>query len=139
VIIDASVLLQAFFPDEMNQAKVQALLHAHALGTVTMAAPLLLTYEIINAILQAVRRGRIELETAEEILSTFEDLAIDLRTPPINRVLALAHQFDRSAYDAAYLAMAEHLQQPLLTGDHRLYNAVQAHLSWVLLIDTYQP
>lgn len=139
MIIDASVLLQAFFPDEANQAKAQTLLQAHALGSRTLAAPPLLTYEITNAVLQAVRRGRVALDTAEEILATFEGLGIELHTPPTHRVLSLAHQFDRSAYDAAYLALAEYLQQPLLTGDRRLYNAVQTRLSWVLLIDDYQP
>ena len=139
MIIDASALLPAFFPDESNQAKVQALIQAHVLRSLRLAAPMLLTYEVTNAVLQGVRRGRISLSTGEEILSVFGNLGLHLHTPPSDRIFALAHRFDRSAYDAAYLALAEHLRQPLLTGDRRLYNAVQGQLSWVLWIDDYQP
>jgi predicted nucleic acid-binding protein len=35
------------------------------------------------------------------------------------------------AYDAAYLALAEATDQPLITGDRRLYSAVHVHLDWV--------
>jgi len=47
------------------------------------------------------------------------------------QIWPLARRFDRSAYDAAYLALAQARDEPLVTGDLRLYNAVRDHLDWV--------
>jgi predicted nucleic acid-binding protein len=52
-------------------------------------------------------------------------------------MLPLARQFDRSVYDAAYLALAQETDQTLITGDLRLYQAVHAHLNWVQWIEDY--
>jgi hypothetical protein len=52
-------------------------------------------------------------------------------------MLPLAVRFNRSAYDAAYLALAEGSEQPLITGDSRLYHAVRKHLDWVQWIGDY--
>jgi predicted nucleic acid-binding protein len=43
----------------------------------------------------------------------------------------LAHRFDRSAHDAAYLTLAEAGGEPPITGDLRLYNAVRDQLDWM--------
>ena len=53
------------------------------------------------------------------------------------QVLPLALRFDRSAYDAAYLALAETSEQSLITGDRRLYYAVHEHLDWVQWVGDY--
>jgi hypothetical protein len=51
--------------------------------------------------------------------------------------LPLARQFNRSAYDAAYLTLAQDTGQQFITGDLRLYNAVHSQLNWVLWIEDY--
>jgi predicted nucleic acid-binding protein len=130
MILDANVVLRAYFPDE-DQAKAQALIRDHVSGRVQLIAPTLLVYEFTNAILQAVRRRRITAEEGEAILDSFEGLAIQMEPVSWQQMLPLAHQFDRPAYDAAYLALAEAKQVPLVTGDLRLYNAVRDSLDWV--------
>lgn len=137
MIVDASVILTAFFPDEINQPQAQALIRAYALGTVELRGPDLLSHEVTNAVLQAVRRRRVTLEIAQEILTAFEDLSLPLEPVIPRQVLALAHRFERSAYDAAYLNLAESLNTQLVTGDQRLYNAVSPHLPWVVWIGDY--
>ena len=47
------------------------------------------------------------------------------------QMLHLARRYNRSAYDVAYLALAEATGQPLITGDRRLYQAVRNELGWV--------
>ena len=138
MIVDASVVLMAFFPDEAGQVQAQSLVRAHALGSIELRGPSLLVYEVTNAVLQAVRRRRLGLETAQEILTTFEDLAIPLEAVSSAQVLTMAHRSDRSAYDAAYLALAEALDTRLITGDRRLYSAVSQELPWILWIGDYQ-
>jgi len=137
VIVDASVILAAFFPDE-EQTEAQALIRDHVIGRLQLVAPNLLLYEVTNAVVQARRRGRISDEQVEDILSSFEGLGIALRPVTWQQMLPLALRFDRSAYDAAYLALAEATDQPLVTGDSRMYNAVREHLDWVKWIGDYQ-
>ncbi len=137
MIVDASVILNAFFPDE-DQAQAQDLIRDHVIGRVELVAPNLLLYEVTNAVVVARRRERISDEQAEDILSSFESLGIALRPVDWQRMLPLAIRFDRSAYDAAYLALAGATGQPLVTGDLRMYNAVHEHLDWVQWIGDYQ-
>ena len=137
MIVDASVILRAFFPDEA-QDQAQALIRDHVIGYLPLAAPTLLLYEVTNAVLQARRRGRIDDEQADDILSSFDGLRIALMPVSWQQMLPLAVRFDRSAYDAAYLALAEVTGQPLVTGDARMYNAVREQLDWVRWIGDYR-
>jgi predicted nucleic acid-binding protein len=136
VIVDASVILRAFFPDE-EQERAQALIRDHVIGQVQLEAPDLLLCEVSNAVVQARRRGRLTDEQAEDILSSVEGLGITLRPVDWRQMVPIAMRFDRSAYDAAYLALAEADAQPLITGDARMYNAVREHLPHVRWIGDY--
>jgi predicted nucleic acid-binding protein len=136
MIVDASVILSAFFPDEA-QDQAQALIRDHVIGQVQLTAPTLLLYEVTDAVLQARRRARISDEQADGILSSFEGLGIALEPVGWQQMLPLAIRFDRSAYDAAYLALAQLTEQDFITGDSRMYNAVQEHLDWVQWIGDY--
>lgn len=139
VVIDASVVLRGFFPDEEGHAEAQALIRAYAQGEIEFLVPTLLPYEVTNAILQAVRRDRIDLKKGQEILSAFEGLDIPTAAVSWQRTLELAHTYDRSAYDGAYLALAEETGSHLVTGDRRLYNALKDHLPRVRWIEDYAP
>jgi len=136
MIVDASVLLRAFLPDE-TQANALAVVRDHVLGKIQLQAPALLPYEIINAVWQAERRKRITASQAERILQSFSKLEIEITPQSWEKLLPLARRFERTAYDAAYLALAQETSQTLLTGDSRLYHAVHAHLDWVMWIEDY--
>lgn len=137
MIVDASVVLRAFFPDEA-QARAQAVMRDHVAGRILLKAPDLLPYELANAVWQAERRGRLSSAQAEEILQAMEGLRIEIEPLAWGAMLPLARRFERSAYDATYLALAEKLGEPLITGDERLYHAVHADLDWVRWIETYE-
>jgi predicted nucleic acid-binding protein len=136
MIVDANVILRAFFPDEA-QAKAHAVIREHIAGRVHLMAPSLLPYELSNAVWQAERRRRILPSQADEILQAIAGLDIEIVPQAWGAMLPLARQFDRSAYDAAYLMLAQDTGQPLLTGDLHLFNAVHDQLDWVLWIEDY--
>jgi predicted nucleic acid-binding protein len=77
MILDASVFLSAFFPDE-TQEQAQSVLREHEAGRVLLKAPALLTYEVTNAVWQAERRGRISSVQTNEILQAAAGLDIEL-------------------------------------------------------------
>jgi predicted nucleic acid-binding protein len=136
MIVDASVILRAFFPDEA-QVKAQALVRDHVAGRVQLKAPALLPYELGNAVLKAERRGRISSEQSAQIIDALRGLNIEIFPLEWGEMLPQARRFQCSAYDAAYLVLAERLSEPLVTGAERLYNAVQSHLDWVQWISDY--
>ena len=136
MIVDASVLLHAFLPDEI-QPNALAVVRDHVLGRQQLKAPALLPYELSNAVWQAERRGRITRSQADRIILSFSRLDIEIISQSWGEMLPLARQLGRSAYDAAYLALAQATGQPLITADERLYQAVHAHLDWVLWIADY--
>jgi predicted nucleic acid-binding protein len=113
------------------------LIREHVMGRVALAAPTLLLYEVANAVVQAQRQGRIRDEEAESVLTSFEGLGIALMPVTWQQMLPLAVRFDRSAYDAAYLALAELTERRLITADRRLYNAVNEQLDWVEWLADY--
>ena len=138
MILDASVLLSAFFPDE-SQAQAQAVLREHEAGRQPLKAPTLLTYEVNNVIWQAERRGRITGAQADAILTACAGLDIELIPMDWSDSLPLARRFGLSAYDATYLTLAEHLGERLVTGDLRMFHSVQTHLAGVVVwIGDYQ-
>jgi predicted nucleic acid-binding protein len=136
MIVDASVLLRAFLPDE-TQPHALAAVREHVAGKIQLKGPALLPYELSNAVWQAERRGRINRDQADRIIHSFANLDIEIVPQTWGEMLPLARQYGRSAYDAAYLALAQQLGEPLLTGDLRLYNAVHFELDWVLWIEDY--
>jgi predicted nucleic acid-binding protein len=138
VIVDAGVILSAFSPDE-DQPRAQGLIREHVMGRVDLSAPTLLLYEVSNAVVRARRRRSISDEQTGAILTSLEGLGLELRPVTWQQMLPLALRFDRSAHDAAYLALAEMTGRPLITGDRRLYNAVREHLDWVQWIGDYLP
>ena len=90
--------------------------------------------EVVNALLIARRRGRV---TADQITEFIEDptaLPIRIAAPrgPVEwrAVLRLAEEYQRTAYDAAYLELAQNTGLPLATLDGELRTAAvatQAH------------
>jgi predicted nucleic acid-binding protein len=98
-----------------------------------ICAPSLLEYEIINGLVIAQRRGRINLETILPAVEGFFNLDIPLSGVDsfFSRMMVLCQTFNLSVYDASYVALAEQEKIPLITADSRLYHSVNKKISWV--------
>lgn len=84
-------------------------------------APSLLDFEIVSALRGLTLAGHLSAARAQDLLTDFDDLPIQ-RWPPANALRRRAFQLrdNVSAYDAAYVALAEALDCTLLTRDARL-------------------
>lgn len=138
MIVDASVLLRAFFPDE-SQMHAQEIIREHVAKRIQLKAPQLLIYEFSNAVWQAERRARITRDQAGEIIQAITGLEIELIAQSWGDMLPLARQFNLSAYDAAYLTLAKQTGEPLITGDERLLNAAGGKSTGLIWIEDYRP
>jgi predicted nucleic acid-binding protein len=92
-------------------------------------APALWRLEVANALLVAVRRGRISAAIRAEILSDLSLLPIVLddetATQAWTVTLELAEAHGLTVYDAAYLELAVRLQATLATRDQSLARAAR--------------
>ncbi|HEX05227.1 MAG TPA: PIN domain-containing protein [Bacteroidetes bacterium] len=137
-VVDASVALKAYFPDEEGHQQAQAVIRDYVMDHTELLVPPLFQPEIANGVLVAVRMGRISEELAYEILSQIENLNIPIATPPSpQEICRLAIEYGRSAYDATYLSLLDDTSF-LVTGDKKLYNAIKDRMTKVVWIEEYR-
>ncbi len=90
-----------------------------------LCAPMLLDFEVVSA-LRAMRfREELTATRAQDVLTDFDDLPIR-RWPSADPLRRRAFELrdNLSAYDAAYVVLAEALDCPLVTRDLRLARSI---------------
>jgi predicted nucleic acid-binding protein len=108
-------------------AVVAALLNASARsalsGDLQVHAPHLMDSEVASAIRGRVQRGKLDSRAGWDLLDRFRRLGITRHStfPMFERIWELRSNL--SAYDAAYVALAETLDCALLTGAARISRA----------------
>jgi predicted nucleic acid-binding protein len=133
IVIDASVALKWFLADEEYGQKALGILDKYVSKEIDILAPSLLEYEVINGLLIAKKRGRIEEEKVLMAADGFASLELNLRNISFfyPKVIEYCSLFNRSAYDSSYLALADEEKVPFVTADRGLYTAVKKDLNWV--------
>ncbi len=127
VVADASVVLRWFLPDEERGATALALLESYVREEIRMVVPSLLVFEVLNGLLIASRRGRLEIATALQAYRGFQALGLEVVDMEADgpEILRIAAQTGLTAYDAAYVALARREKAELLTNDVRLSQAAE--------------
>jgi predicted nucleic acid-binding protein len=116
IVVDASAILELLLNTACG-SRVAGRLFARG---ETLHAPHLLDLEVAQVLRRYSRSGELSPERSREALLDFLDLPVN-RYPHdllLNRIWELRHNL--TAYDDAYVALAEALDAPLLTCDQRL-------------------
>jgi predicted nucleic acid-binding protein len=119
IVVDASVVLEALLHTPSATIVAQRLF---APGE-TLHAPHLIDLEVAQVLRRYAASSQIAPDRGRNALSNFTDFPIR-RYPHgilLPRIWSLRHNL--TPYDAAYVALAEALNVPLLTRDERLANA----------------
>jgi predicted nucleic acid-binding protein len=121
LVLDSSATLAWFFENERTDAVTAVLRQVGELGAVV---PTLWRLEVANGLQMAVRKGRIDAAYRDGSLRELRAFAITVDPETDARAwddtLSLAHRFDLTLYDAAYLELARRLRLPLASLDIRL-------------------
>ena len=138
-VVDASVAVKWLFDDEDHVPQARALRDACLIdGAVELHAPVLFVYEVANAIRSVAWRLRLPADIAEEALATLLEAPIELHAPDPLRALGTGIRMTISAYDASYVALAEHLGVECWSADERLVRASERSAPFVRSISEYE-
>lgn len=124
-VVDASVTMSWCFEDEARPVTDDLLAR---LTSETILVPALWTHEVANVLLVSERRGRMSESQAARFVELLRQLPIRIDSAPVDMgtLLAIGRRHNLSAYDAAYLALAERLGVALATVDQDLAEAARS-------------
>jgi predicted nucleic acid-binding protein len=116
IVVDASAVLEVLLRSDRGKRLEERLLT----GRQSLHAPHLLDLEVAQVLRRFAAAGVLRAERGREALADLEDLP--LHRYPHDFLLPRIWDLRRNvtAYDAAYLALAETLVAPLVTCDARL-------------------
>ena len=121
IVLEASVLADALLDDKARGSAARTAMS----GATSFAAPELIYPETLAACRRAVRSGSLDADRADRAIDRLARLPLTIE-PHAGLVQRIWELRDRSsAYDGAYVAIAEALGAPLLTADERLARAAQ--------------
>ncbi|CAN5147532.1 type II toxin-antitoxin system VapC family toxin [soil metagenome] len=131
IVLDASAVVELVLNTEGGRRVAKRIAPPHE----TLHAPHLLTVEVAQVLRRYSMAGELDARTAAAAFGDLDDLTIERYDHEVllSRVWSLRHNL--TAYDAAYIALAEALDAPLLTADRRLAGA-PAHLARVEVVET---
>jgi predicted nucleic acid-binding protein len=115
IVVDASVVVTALGDDGRDGE-----LARERLAGERLAAPHVIDLEVLSAWRRLAAAGRLDARRAELARADLRSLPIDRvpHAPLLERCWALRSNL--TSYDAAYVALAELLDAPLLTADAKL-------------------
>jgi predicted nucleic acid-binding protein len=120
-VVDASVILAMQFPDE-DSSILQTVGALIANGGAVI--PVHWRAEVANGLVVAMRRGRIEARTRDELLADLSEFKIEIDDESVTAywgaTLQLCDRHRLTVYDAAYLEIAIRRNLPLATLDGAL-------------------
>jgi predicted nucleic acid-binding protein len=126
-VLDSSITMAWCFEDEKT-SYTESILDAVSTGNAAIV-PALWPYEVLNVLVIAQRRKRMNQAQALQFWRELQSLSISIDAKAISRfsfdLMSLASQHHLTAYDAAYLELALREGLPLATLDEDLKKAAK--------------
>jgi len=123
LVLDASVIAKWILPGEPWERQALKLKDKLVKGEIEIHEPMLLTYELANLLLKAVKKKRISLEDAASALELLEKLGLKLHKTNLEEAAQLLREAEKlglTAYDMAYVQLAKKLEATLISADQEL-------------------
>lgn len=116
LVLDASVVFKWFRPQQRHSAEARLIREDYAAGLLSLTVPSLLFLELLNA---AARRWSWDAPAVRQLAADLAGLAFDVSEPAIDAVAEWTAR-GLTAYDAAYVAVADRLGVRLVSDDERV-------------------
>lgn len=119
IVLDASVMIEVLLHTAAGALLSERLL----LATSSLHAPHLMDVEVAQVLRRFVSRGELEPERGRQALANLAAFPLERHSHDLLLARIWALRRNLTAYDAAYVALAEALDATLLTRDARLRRA----------------
>lgn len=129
IVLDASAAVELVLGTEAGREVARRV----ADPGISLHAPHLLDVEVDQVVRRYVRGGQVTEERGRLALELLADLDLERHGHDALLPRMWALRVNLTAYDAAYVALAEALDAPLLTRDRRLANA-PGHTARVVVV-----
>ena len=128
IVVDASIVVEVLLRSDAGAALAERFFQ----GGDPLHAPHMLDVEVAHALRRCALHGDIDGRRGRASLGILAAMSIERHghQPLLERMWQLRHNL--TAYDAAYLALAERLDAPLLTRDAALASVAGHHARVVL-------
>ena len=122
IVLDASAAVELFGNGSLAEAIARALAEADE----PLMVPELFDIEAVSALRRLALAGQIDAHGCEQFLEALADFAAERKPHAglVERVWELRHNF--TAYDAAYIALAEASESTLWTSDAKMVKGHRA-------------
>ena len=123
VVTDASVIVKWFVEEEYSR-EARLLREAYAAGTVDIAVPSLLPFEVLNTLKYSGGFGEEELKEVSTVLDDFQFTTHELTEELARNSIEIAMRKGVTIYDASYVALAKLLKTTAYTADTKLIRKI---------------
>jgi len=137
-VVDASVVIKWVLSGEAYEENAAKFKDNQLSENAEMFAPSLMIYEVANSLWKAIKLKRITQEDAFRAMKDMGDLQINLQEQywtEASREFGIAIKLDITTYDAAYLALSEKMNAPVITADDKLYEKAKGRFKVLHLRD----
>lgn len=122
IIIDSSVALKWFFPEEESSSEAFSIKKDFTEKEITISVPILFFYEVGNVLKSSVKSLRIDSIKAKTVYEkfTYAEFITYSSKELFKHAFEKANSLDITFYDASYVVLAEYLKIPFYTADRKL-------------------